>query len=104
MKKIAIITLAFCTALAFTSLFAASTGADSGENVIQVIAKRFEFSPSQITVKKGEPVQTRQPVIVIEAMKMENELRALVDGTLAEIHVQDGQSVEAGALLAVIHR
>jgi biotin carboxyl carrier protein len=37
-------------------------------------------------------------------MKMENELRAAGDGTMAEIHVRDGQSVEAGALLAVIHR
>ena len=59
---------------------------------------------TRVLVKKGQPVQLRQPIIVIEAMKMENELRAAADGTLAEIHVQDGQSVEAGALLAVIHR
>jgi hypothetical protein len=59
---------------------------------------------SRVLVRKGEAVRARQPVVVIEAMKMENELRALGDGTLAEIHVQDGQSVDAGALLAVIHR
>jgi biotin carboxyl carrier protein len=59
---------------------------------------------TRVLVKKGETVQPRQPIIVIEAMKMENELRAAADGTLAEIHVQDGQSVEAGALLAIIHR
>jgi biotin carboxyl carrier protein len=35
-------------------------------------------------------------------MKMENELRAGRDGTIAELHVQEGQSVEAGALLVVI--
>ena len=35
-------------------------------------------------------------------MKMENELRALRDGTVAEVLVQEGQSVEAGTLLAVI--
>jgi biotin carboxyl carrier protein len=58
----------------------------------------------RVLVKKGEAVRARQSVVVIEAMKMENELRAAGDGTMAEIHVRDGQSVEAGALLAVIHR
>ena len=52
----------------------------------------------RVLVKKGEAVRARQSVVVIEAMKMENELRAARDGTLAEIHVRDGQSVEAGAL------
>jgi biotin carboxyl carrier protein len=58
----------------------------------------------RVLVKTGEPVSARQPVVVIEAMKMENELKASQAGTVAEIHVRDGQSVEAGALLAVIHR
>ena len=35
-------------------------------------------------------------------MKMENELRASRDGTVAEVHVREGQSVDAGALLVVI--
>lgn len=50
----------------------------------------------------GDTVAHRQPVIVIEAMKMENELRASRDGTLTEVLVQEGQSVEAGMLLAII--
>jgi len=58
----------------------------------------------RVLVKTGESVRARQPVVVIEAMKMENELRASADGTVAEMHVRDGQSVDAGALLAVIHR
>ena len=58
----------------------------------------------RVLVKQGEAVTARQPLVVIEAMKMENELRAAGDGLVAEILVQDGQSVEAGALLAVIHR
>jgi biotin carboxyl carrier protein len=40
--------------------------------------------------------------VVVEAMKMENELRASRDGTVAEIHAREGMSVEAGALLIVI--
>jgi glutaconyl-CoA/methylmalonyl-CoA decarboxylase subunit gamma len=58
----------------------------------------------RVLVKTGEAVSARQPLVVIEAMKMENELRASQAGTVAEIHVRDGQSVDAGTLLAVIHR
>ena len=50
----------------------------------------------------GDAVAARQPVVVVEAMKMENELRASREGTIAEIHVAEGMSVDAGALLLVI--
>ena len=56
----------------------------------------------RVLVQTGEAVHARQPVVVIEAMKMENELRATHDGTVADIKVRDGQSVDAGALLVVI--
>ena len=56
----------------------------------------------RILVKAGDAVRARQPVVVVEAMKMENELRADRDGTVAEIHIREGMSVEAGALLIVI--
>jgi biotin carboxyl carrier protein len=56
----------------------------------------------RVLVGRGEAVQARQGVVVMEAMKMENELRAARDGVLSEVHVTDGQLVEAGALLAVI--
>src|SRR3954470_22994938 len=56
----------------------------------------------RVLVKPGDAVAARQPIMVIEAMKMENELRAAGHGTVAEIHAMEGQSVDAGALLAVI--
>ena len=56
----------------------------------------------RVLVRPGDAVRARQPVVVIEAMKMENELRADRDGTVAEIHTREGMSVEAGALLVVI--
>ena len=56
----------------------------------------------RVLVHAGDPVRARQPLVVVEAMKMENEVRAGRDGTVAEIHVQEGASVEAGALLVVI--
>jgi biotin carboxyl carrier protein len=56
----------------------------------------------RVLVKRGQAVKARQPIVVIEAMKMENELRAGREGLVSELQVNDGESVEAGALLAVI--
>ena len=56
----------------------------------------------RVLVRLGEAVRARQPLVVVEAMKMENELRADRDGTVAEIHAQEGTSVDAGVLLVVI--
>jgi len=54
---------------------------------------------ARILVAAGEVIHARQPLIVVEAMKMENELRAGHDGTVARVHVAEGASVDAGALL-----
>jgi biotin carboxyl carrier protein len=56
----------------------------------------------RILAKIGDAVRARQPVVVVEAMKMENELRTDREGTVTEIHAREGASVEAGALLIVI--
>jgi biotin carboxyl carrier protein len=56
----------------------------------------------RIPARAGDAVRARQTVLVIEAMKMENELKAGRDGVVGELHVREGESVEAGALLAVI--
>ena len=56
----------------------------------------------RVLVNAGDAVRARQPVVVVEAMKMENELRASRDGAVAEVHVREGMSVDAGALLIVI--
>lgn len=56
----------------------------------------------QIPVKPGEAVEAGQPVIVVEAMKMQNELAAPVAGTVSEIPVSEGQAVNPGDTLVVI--
>jgi biotin carboxyl carrier protein len=56
----------------------------------------------RVLVRPGQEVKSRQPLLVVEAMKMENELRAGRDGIVAEVHALEGQSVDAGALLIVI--
>ena len=79
-------------------------GRDSagGQSGLQRIVAPMPGKIVRVLGKPGDAVVHRQPVVVIEAMKMENELRALRDGTVAEVLVQEGQSVEAGTLLAVI--
>lgn len=56
----------------------------------------------KLLVREGDNVEAGAPLIVVEAMKMENELRASRDGTVTEIHAREGVSVDAGALLIVI--
>ena len=56
----------------------------------------------KVLVKPGEVVQARQGLIVVEAMKMENELRAPRDGTVEDVRVAEGSSVEANAVLVVL--
>ncbi|HKY22095.1 MAG TPA: biotin/lipoyl-containing protein [Vicinamibacterales bacterium] len=56
----------------------------------------------RVLVAVGDRVIARQPVMIVEAMKMENELRAAVDGVVKEINVPEGAAVDAGAVLIVI--
>src|SRR5690606_13009749 len=53
----------------------------------------------RILVEPGQTVAAGQGVIVVEAMKMENELRSPAAGVVAHIAVSAGQTVEKGALL-----
>ena len=52
-----------------------------------------------VLVKVGDEVTKDQGLIIIEAMKMENELRSTVAGKVKEIRVSAGQAVESGELL-----
>ncbi len=56
----------------------------------------------KVLVEHGQTVVERQPVVVVEAMKMENELRAPRAGTVTAVHVTEGMSVEAHAVLVVL--
>jgi biotin carboxyl carrier protein len=57
---------------------------------------------ARILVHPGQQVRRGDGVIVLEAMKMENELRSPGDGVIGTIAVEEGQAVEGGALLATI--
>jgi pyruvate carboxylase subunit B len=53
----------------------------------------------RVQVAPGEEVKAGQGVLIIEAMKMENELRAEGSGRVSKVHAQPGQPVEKGAVL-----
>ncbi|HET7231829.1 MAG TPA: biotin/lipoyl-containing protein [Longimicrobium sp.] len=55
----------------------------------------------KIEVEVGQAVKAGQGVVIVEAMKMENELKAPADGTVAKILVQERQTVDKGATLIV---
>ncbi len=56
----------------------------------------------KILVAVGEEVRADQGAIVVEAMKMENELKTAVAGTVKEIFVKEGEVVESGAKLIFV--
>ena len=56
----------------------------------------------RVLVAQGAAVQARQGLVVVEAMKMENELTSPMDGRVKAIAVEEGMSVKAGRLLVVI--
>jgi len=53
----------------------------------------------QLNVSPGEVVEKGMPLLVLEAMKMENIIRAPSDGKVKDIHVSQGQAVEKNQLL-----
>ena len=53
----------------------------------------------RIAVKEGDAVRAGQGLVVMEAMKMENELRATSDGVVKRVVASPGAAVEKGALL-----
>ncbi|MFF9117135.1 acetyl/propionyl/methylcrotonyl-CoA carboxylase subunit alpha [Streptomyces massasporeus] len=53
-------------------------------------------------VTEGTPVEAGQPLLWLEAMKMQHKITAPVTGTLSELHAVPGQQVDPGALLAVV--
>lgn len=55
-----------------------------------------------ILVKPGDVATAGQPLVVVEAMKMENELRAPRSGVVTEIRVDEGTSIEANTVLIVL--
>jgi len=58
----------------------------------------------KVIVKKGDKVSANQVMIVMEAMKMENDIKAPHEVTVKEVKVKEGDSVESGAVLVIFEK
>ena len=76
-------------------------GGDSGEGSSQ-IKTAMPGKVVRILVNVGDEVSNGDGVIVVEAMKMQNELKSHRDGTIKEIRASEGENVNAGDVLVVI--
>ncbi len=57
---------------------------------------------TKILVKEGDSVKAGETIMILEAMKMENEVKSPKDGVVKQILVKEGDRVEAGDILAVM--
>jgi biotin carboxyl carrier protein len=56
----------------------------------------------RVMAEPGQEVAAGEGLVVMEAMKMENELRSPRAGRVAQVHARERQNVETGALLVVV--
>ena len=68
-----------------------------------VVAPKVAGFVSSVEVDDNQPVKAGDVLIVLEAMKMENEISAPQDGTIASIDVRKGDVVDSGALLCTMN-
>jgi len=76
-------------------------GASSGEGV-QTIASPMPGKVVRVLVKAGDVVQAGQGIVVVEAMKMQNEMKAPRAGNVLSLPAREGATVLAGEVLATI--
>ena len=81
------------------ALATAMSGGRAGARAAAQIKAPMPGRVVRILVSQGQPVERGQPVAIVEAMKMENELHASAVGTVKVVHVQQGATVDAGQLL-----
>lgn len=67
-----------------------------------VIVSPMQGTILELKVKVGDTVKSGQTVAILEAMKLENEIKAFQDGTITEIKVSKGQQVSAKEAIIVL--
>lgn len=75
---------------------------EAGSEGRVALTARMPGKVVRLLAEVGSSVRAGQGILVLEAMKMQNEVRAPKSGRLAEVYVREGQTVGAGELLAVI--
>jgi biotin carboxyl carrier protein len=73
----------------------------SGDGPVEVRAQ-MPGKVIQVLVEPGAAVEAGQGLVVVEAMKMQNEMKAPKSGRVARVHAREGATVIAGEPLAVV--
>jgi biotin carboxyl carrier protein len=82
--------------------FRSRSRAGAGEQGVMKIKAPMPGKVVRILAGVGTPVEAGQSVLVIEAMKMQNELKAPKTGVVKKINVAEGAAVDAGQALAEV--
>ncbi len=77
-------------------------GGTTADHGAQTVTAPLPGRVTHVAVRVGDLVRAGDPLLVIEAMKMENEFRASMAGTVSEVRVQAGQAVNSGDVLLMI--
>jgi biotin carboxyl carrier protein len=92
----------FSVALRDPRSFRSRRGAGVAEQGVKKITAPMPGKIVRVLAPEGTAVQMGQSVIVIEAMKMQNELKAPKNGVVKKINVAEGAAVDAGQALAEV--
>ena len=77
-------------------------GGTAGGGQGQTLTAPLPGKITHVAVRPGDQVRAGDTLVVIEAMKMENEFKASAAGTVTEVRVQPGQAVNPGDVLVVV--
>lgn len=86
-----------------TARLSKASGGALGAGVDSAVKAPIPGLVVKVTVSAGDHVEAGQSLVILEAMKMENELRAPRSGSIATIHVRAGDSVNQGETLVTLH-
>ncbi len=84
------------------SLAAAAMGGGSAKRGSGLVRAVMPGIVREVMVRTGDAIVRGTPLLILEAMKMQNEVRADADGTVAEIHVKAGTAVAKGDPLVTL--
>ena len=68
----------------------------------QIVEAEMPGKVVKVHVSVGDEVREGQGIVILEAMKMENEIPSPIDGIVSEMAVSEGQTVESGTTLFVV--
>ncbi len=77
-------------------------GAGGGRKRSGTVSASMPGKVVTVEVSVGDAVEEGETILILEAMKMQNEVAAPISGTISAVHCEDGMNVEANVPLVVI--